>query len=1048
MNKIIAYLIRYPVWVSVIFLSTLFFGLLSLTQLRYSFFPELIPDNITIQVAYPGASPEEVAESVVLKIEENLDGLEGIDRVTSVSRENSGTVTAEISKGTDIEKALADIKNAIDQINSFPVDAEKPVIYEQKFRTRSLSIVMYGETDLYNLKYIAEQFRDDLIALPEISQVNIEGLPDLEFSIEVSEADLRRYNISFNEIASAVRSANINISGGKFETTDEEILIRAYGRDYFAEELRDIVIRGAADGTLIYLRDIADIKEQWKDAPDKRYYNNQNALILNIDQTKDEDILKIADLTKARLEEFKANNGAVKAEVLDDRTIPLRQRIGLLTKNGIIGLLLVLTALGFFLNLRLSLWVAVSIPFSFAGMFVVAAFWGITINVISLFGMIIVVGILVDDGIVVGENIFAHFERGKSAVRAAIDGATEVAAPVMTSVTTTVIVFMAFFFLDGMIGKFMWQMALVVIASLIFSLVEAFLILPSHMAHSKGLSSHESDSRLRKKIEKSIKYLTYQIYAPLLKTTLNHKWITIVTPVALVMVTIGMVGGGLIGVTFFPNVDRDTVPINISLVSGSQEVQTDSLLSEIEKICWQVNEVMTAEREDGRQLILGIKREIGSNSFGEVGSHSGRLLIQLLDGEVRDMESFIVANRIREAVGPVPEAMNITFGAVGRFGKPVSVSLLGTDFEQIDQARRLLVAELKQFSTLKDVTDTDQRGRREIDIKLKPQAFALGLTLRDVAGQVRQGFYGQEIQRIQRGRDEIRVWVRYRPEDRAALGFLNQMRIRTASGDEYPFSELAEYSIERGVTSINHLDRMRQIKVEANQANIEDDLPPILEEIENDVLPKIMAQVQGVKASFEGQSRQQAKMTRSMAVVFPIVLLGMFILIVLVFRSYAQAAIIFSLIPIGILGAVWGHGIQGLPINVLSLVGIIALSGIIINDSIVFVDQINRFLRQGQTAYEAVFNSGIARLRPILLTTLTTALGLAPLILETSRQAQFLIPMAVSVAYGLLFGTLILLIILPSLFLTFNSLRYKWAVNLLKKEATRESVEPAVKELS
>jgi len=1048
MNKIIAYLIRYPVWVSVLFIGIIFFGLLSFTQLRYSFFPEIIPDNIIVQVVYPGASPEEVAESVVLKIEENLDGLEGIDRVTSVSRENSGTVIAEISKGTDIEKALADIKNAIDQINSFPVDAEKPVIYEQKFRTRSLSVVLYGETDLYNLKYIAERFRDDLIAFPEISQVNIEGLPNLEFSIEVSEADLRRYNISFNEIAAAVRTANINISGGKFETTDEEILIRAYGRDYRAEELGGIVVRGASDGTLIYLKDIANIREQWEDTPDKRYYNNQNALILNIDQTKDEDILKIADLTKAKLEEFKANNGAVKAVVLDDRTIPLRQRIELLTKNGIIGLLLVLIALGFFLNLRLSLWVAASIPFSFAGMFVIAAFWGITINIFSLFGMIIVVGILVDDGIVVGENIFAHYERGKSALRAAIDGATEVAAPVFTSIATTVIVFLAFFFLDGRIGKFMWQMALVVIASLIFSLVEAFLILPSHLAHSKGLSTHESDSKLRGKIEKSIKYLTYQIYAPLLKTALNHKWITIVTPLALVMITIGLIGGGIIGVTFFPNVDSDTVPINISLVSGSQEAQTDSLLSEIEKICWQVNEEMTSEREDGRQLIIGIKREIGSNAFGEIGSHTGSLLIQLLDGEVRDMESYVIANRIRKAVGPVPEAQNITFGAAGHFGKPVSVGLLGNNFEQLDQARKLLVAELEQFSTLKDVTDTDQKGRREIDIKLKPQALALGLTLQDVAGQVRQGFFGQEIQRIQRGRDEIRVWVRYRPEDRAALGFLNQMRIRTASGDEYPFSELAEYSIERGVTSINHLNRMRQIKVEANQANIDDDLPPILAEIEDDVLPKIMAQVQGVKALFEGQSREQAKMTDSMKIVFPIVLLGMFILIVLVFRSYAQASIIFSLIPIGILGAVWGHGIQGLQLNVLSLIGVIALSGIIINDSIVFVDQINRFLRQGQTIYDAVYNSGIARLRPILLTTLTTAIGLAPLILETSRQAQFLIPMAVSVAYGLLFGTIILLVILPSLFLALNTARYKWSKIILNKDFTREAVEPAVKEMA
>ncbi|MCP4580545.1 MAG: efflux RND transporter permease subunit [candidate division Zixibacteria bacterium] len=1058
MKKMIAYLIRYPLWVRVLMFSIIGFGLLSMSQIRYSFFPELEPDTITIQVAYPGASPEEVAEGVVLKIEENLDGLEGIDRVTSVSSENFGSVTAEITKDANIERVLADIKNAVDRINSFPLDSEKPVIFEQKMRTRALSVVLYGETDLYNLKYIAERFRDDLLADDEISQVSIDGLPDLEFSIEVSEANLRRYNMTFDEIAAAVRAANINISGGKFETIDEEILIRAYGRDYRPEELLDIAVRGNPDGTVIYLNDVATVKEQWKDVPDKLYYNNRNSLIINLDQAQDEDILAIAEIAKNEVAGFNENNENIKAIVIDDRTIPLTQRIELLTKNGIIGLFLVLSALGFFLNLRLSWWVAVSIPFSFAGMFIIASFSGITINVISLFGMIIVVGILVDDAIVVGENIFAHYERGKKPLNAAIDGALEVAAPVIASVTTTIIVFMAFFFLDGMIGKFMWQMALVVIASLAFSLIEAFLILPSHLAHSKGLSPHKLDSPTRKKFESAIKYLTHKIYAPALNAALEHKWITIVTPIALVMLTIGLIGGGIIGVTFFPVIDGDTIPINLTLVAGSQEAETDSLLARIETVCWEVNEDLKLERADARDVVLGIKRQIGGGSSGSgghasgsseigSGSHTGQLLIQLLEGEIRDMDSHIIAGRLREAVGPIPKAQKLTFGAAGRFGKAVSISLLGNDFEELNQARDLLKAELEQYPTLKDVTDTDQEGRREIDIKLKPRAHALGLKLSDIAGQVRQGFFGQEIQRIQRGRDEIRVWVRYRHEDRTSLDQLNQMRIRTPDGMEYPFSELAEYSIERGITSINHLNRMREIKVEANLTDAEADLPPILAEIETDAIPRVLAQVQDVKASFEGQSREQAIMQRSMMIVFPIVLLAMFILVILVFRSYAQATIIFSLIPIGILGAVWGHGIQGLQVNMLSLTGIIALSGIIINDSIVFVDQINRFLRKGQSVKEAVYNSGIARLRPILLTTLTTSLGLAPLILETSRQAQFLIPMAVSVAYGLLFGTLILLIILPALFLAFNTLRLKWASVILKQDTSRESVEPAVKEL-
>jgi multidrug efflux pump subunit AcrB len=419
----------------------------------------------------------------------------------------------------------------------------------------------------------------------------------------------------------------------------------------------------------------------------------------------------------------------------------------------------------------------------------------------------------------------------------------------------------------------------------------------------------------------------------------------------------------------------------------------------------------------------------------------------LLDGEIRTVRAEKVANRLREMVGPVPEARNITFGSTGRFGKPVSVSLLGKNVEELKKARDLLAAELENFASLKDITDSEQQGRRELNIELKPRAFALGLSLRDIAGQVRQGFFGQEVQRIQRGRDELRVWVRFRDEDRGAIGFLDEMRIRTPDGAEYPFGELASYDIERGITAINHLDREREVRVEANLADVYADLPPILEEVREDVLPRVLAEVDGVRASFEGQQRNQQKASDSMKRAFPIALLGMVILVILVFRSYAQAAIIFSLIPIGILGGIWGHGIQGIQLNILSTYGFIALSGIIINDSIVFVDRINRNLRDKLPVNEAVYQAGLARFRPILLTTLTTALGLAPLILETSRQAQFLIPMAVAVAYGLMFGTFILLFILPSSFLALNATRQRFATLLGNRPAAPEAVEPAVKEL-
>ncbi|MBN1300731.1 MAG: efflux RND transporter permease subunit [Melioribacteraceae bacterium] len=1042
MEKLISFFIKFRVWNNVLLFSVFGFGFLFFVQMKYSFFPEVEPDNVIVQVVYPGASPEEVEEGVILRIEEAIDGLEGVERVTSSSRENFGTVTVEKVKDADLDKVLNDVKNAVDRINSFPQDMEKPVIFEQKFRSRAMSVVLYGETDLYNLKYIAEEFRDNLLATEYISQINIEGIPNLEFSIEVSEADLRRYKLTFDEISRAVASANINISGGKFETPDEEILIRAYGRNYYSEELSDIVVRGNIDGTNIYLSDVAEIREQWEDVPDKSYFNSRTAAVLNIDKTLEEDILQVAETVKKYVEDFNRSHDNIKAIVINDTTISLSERIDLLVSNGLMGLVLVIITLGFFLNLRLSFWVALGIPFSFAGMFIVASLAGITINVISLFGMIIVVGILVDDAIVVGENIYAHYENGEPPLKAAINGAKEMLGPVFTSIFTTVIAFIPFFFLDGFLGKFIWHMALVVIATLLFSLAEAFLILPGHLAHSKGLHPHKQDSPVRKKIENIINLFTLNYYAPALRFSMKHMWITLVVPISFVMVTFGLLKGGIIGVTFFPFIDGDTLPVNVSLVSGTQEITTDSLLAKIEKISWQVNEELKEQREDGLDVVTGIKRDIGSNDFGESGSHTGRLTLELLSGEKRNMESFLIANLIRDKVGPLPEVQNVSFGRQGFFGKPISVSLLGNNLPQLEQAKKLLYEELSNFTTLKDVTISSEEGSRELNIELKPKAYSLGLTLRDVARQVRQGFFGEEVQGIQRGRDEIKVWVRYKNEDRSELGLLDQMRIKTVNGAEYPFSELANYDIDRGIINISRLNNRREVRVEADLADQNLDVPPIIKEINDEVLPRVLSQVQGVLASFEGQSRSQEKVVRSMQAAFPVALIAMFILVVLVFRSYAQAGLIFSLIPLAILGSIWGHGIQGLQLNTLSVYGIIALAGIVINDSIVLVDQINRNLKSGMNVHDSVYNAGIARLRPILLTTITTAVGLAPLIAETSRQAQFLIPMAVSVAYGLVFGTFVILFVLPSGFLVLNKLRYIYAVKLKKIEANYESVEP------
>lgn len=1047
MRKLIGYFIRYDILSNVLLFSVLGFGLLALSNMRYSFFPDILPDSIIVRVPFLGASPEEVEEGVVLKVEEALDGLEGVERITSTAIENLGTVTIEVEKEANFDDVLADVKNAVDSISSFPADTEKPVIYEVEFSSNVFDIVLFGDTSLVDLKYLAENFRDELLATEAISQVDLLGIPRREFSIELSEAALQRYGLTFGEVARAVANTNINISGGKLDTQDEEFLIRAEARRYQAEELRDIPIRGRAGGSVILLKDVAEVKEQWEDVPDRVYYNGNPAVILDVNRTEAEDMMAVEAKTRELLEEFRARNPGLQTVITNDETKVVTQRLELLGRNGLIGLVLVLLVLGFFLNLRLAGWVSLGIPFSFAGMFVVAYLSGITVNVITTFGMIIVIGILVDDAIVVGENIYAKYEEGLPPIKAAIEGTMEVIAPVTISVTTTMIAFMPFFFLDGFLGKFIWNMALVVIAVLVFSLIEAFLVLPAHLAHSKGLASHEDDGRIRRGIEGLINGFTHKVFAPILDFAMRSKAIVLVMPLAAIFITIGLIRGGHIGLTFFPFIDGNTFPINISLVTGRQEADTNAVLQRIEQAAWEVNEEIKAERADDRDVIEGIKRELGTNDFGQSGAHAGKLTVILLEGEVRDMYSYEIANRIRQKATPIPQAENLSFSSVNVFGKPVSVSLLGNDIEQLDKARDLLVAALKEFPELKDVTDSDQRGRRELQLQLTPQAYALGLTLQDVAGQVRQGFFGNEVQRIQRGKDELRVWVRYRDQDRAQLGQLDDMRIRTADGASYPLRELATYDMARGLTRINRLEKRREIKVESDLADQGIDLPPLLARIQNQVLPEILAQVNGVSYSMEGQSRDQKKVGQSMASAFPIAFVAMFLLVIIVFRSLGQATLVFSLIPLSILGAIWGHGIQGIQLNSLSIYGIIALSGIIINDSVVLIDQINRNLRKGWEVVKAVREATLSRLRPILLTTITTVAGLGPLILEQSRQAQFLIPMAVSVAYGLLFGTFILLLVLPAGYLLLNDLRRLWNYNLSERSMPApETVEPANRE--
>ncbi len=1057
-RKITAFLVKYPILVNMIMISILVFGIIGFMNMKSSSFPELPADKIFVNVTFPGASPTEVEEGVMLKIEDNLEGIEGIDRITSSSSENYGSITIECFKDYDIDDILSDVKNAVDRISSFPEDAEEPRVYKQAETSRVMTIMLYGEVNLQALKKQAESMRDDFLAFSEISQVEIGGIPSPEISIEISEEALRKYNLTFDEIANRVRFSNQNLTGGRIKTTEEELLIRSNNRKYYADSYKKIVVRAEQNGGVVLLEDVATVIDGFEEIPDQVFFNGKKAVSITIQKTRKENVLTIDEFVKKYCESFNEAEGAFEVSIIDDSTVNLTQRIDILVENGIVGLILILITLTIFVNLRLSFWVALGIPISFAGMFIIISLAGMTINLISLFGMIIVVGILVDDAIVIGENIYKYIELGEDPVEAAIKGTTEMFPAIFTSILTTIIAFTPLFFLEATIGKFIWNIAAAVIAALIFSLIESILILPSHIAHMKQ-ANKDKVFPVRAKIEKVIEFFTMQLYAPTLRFFMKNKWFGFCLPIAGLFLTIGLMRGGLIGFSFFPNIDGDVIPVRITLASGERESKTLEILNRIEKAVWELNEEIKAERTDGLDVILSIKKEIGttgsagrgpgrSSSSNSTSGNLGYLQIQLLDNEARNMSSFLFANRIKEKVGEIPEAIESTFGQEAIFGKPVSVSILGNDYNELQKAKELVREELSQFTSLKNISDNSKPGAKEVKVQLKPLAYNLGLTSGAVARQVRQGFLGQEIQRIQRGRDELKIWVRFGEEDRQKIETLEKMRINTPSGGEVPFSEIATYTLERGIVSIGHIDKMREIKVEAELTNPNEELPPILNSIEETVFPKILSQTQGLKIRFEGQTREQAKIQKSAQKAFPLALITIVLIIITVFRSSLQAGIIFVMIPLGIIGAILGHGIHDVPVNILSFFGIIALTGIVINDAIVFVDVINRNLRNGMQLFDAIFEGGIARLRPILLTTLTTVSGLAPLILEKSLQAQFLIPMAISIAYGLLIGTILILIEIPVLFLIINRIRQAWFWVLNGEWPKPEEVEPAVKELA
>ena len=1059
MRAVVSFFVKYPIWANALIFIALAGGFGTYyAKLKKSFFPERDPNRITVTVNYPGASPEEMEEGLTIKIEEGIKGLEGIDEVTSVSSENTSSITIVAREGYDLDELTTEVKNAIDQINSFPVAAEKPIVFKQKSTTIVSFMGIKGNVGLMDLKEAAELVEDDFLNSGIISQVRLSGFPNLEISIEVSEDDLSRYGLTFDEVASAVRNNNRDVSGGSIKTENEEIRIRANAKEFDPSIIEEIVVRANADGTKLLLKDVANVQKQFADVPNKVFSNNERAVSIVISKLPEEDIEKISAFVSDYVEEYNAKSSNLQLFTYFNFNSMLRDRIDLLLSNFGLGLILVLITLGLFLSLRLSFWVALGIPISFFGMFILGDIAGITINMLSLTGMLLVVGILVDDGIVIAENIYTHFQNGKEPREAAIEGTLEMIPSVFTSVSTTIVAFLPLIFLDN--NGFTEEMALVVMFCLAISLIEAFLILPSHLASRRMLSRREGDdlySKFRQGMDGIINFLRYKMYGPALQFLINWKWVSFSIPFVFIMLVWGLVQGGIIKWTFFSRPPANDISINLTMKPGTRETIVEDYLRKFQDQVWEVHEEMRKEKNMPDSVITTVDLVVGALSDrGSSGAHLGNININIDNLDKYNLSSFDISSRIRKKIGDVPEADKFTIGSANYWGRPVSVSLKSREIADLEAARGELKSALERLPDLKDIQDNASVGQREIELELKPLAYFLGLTHQEITKQIRQGFFGEEVQRLQDGTDEVRVWVRYPKTDRLSIAQLESMKIKMPDGAEYPLGQLADYDINRGVIKINHFNGKREVRVEAEMANVKTPVPPIIEKVQADILPPILAKYPGMEYSLEGQSSRRQKEFDSFGKVFIPIFFLMVLFITLNFRSVYQTFLILFLLPIGWACGVFGHIFHDALVSMASFQGLLALSGVVINDAVVMLDRFNRNLRGGMKIREAAHNAGIARFRAILLTSLTTVAGLFPLILETSFQAQFLIPMAIALAYGVLFGTFFILFFFPVMILCFNDIRvyilwyFRMATNAFGEHSMRslkpekEDVEPAM----
>lgn len=1067
MNRVLAWWVRNGVAANLLVLVICVGGLLTMGQIKREVFPEFSSDLISVAVEYPGAAPEEVEEAICVRIEEAVQSLDGVKKITSSANENAGAVTIELLPGANAREVLDEVKARVDAIDTFPAEAEKPVITEVTLRRQVLNIAISGRADEATLKRLGERVRDEVSALPGITQVELANVRPYEISIEVSEAALRRHGLTFDQVAQAVRRASLDLPGGSVKTRGGEVLLRAKGQAYRGPEFEALVLLTRPDGTRLRLGEVARVVDGFAETDQFARFDGQPSVLVQVFRVGDQSALEIADRVEAYVREAQRRMPeGITLTVWQNDASFLRSRLDTLVRNGRSGLVLVFLTLALFLRFRLAAWVSFGIFVSFLGTLWVLPALGVSINMISLFAFVLVLGIVVDDAIVVGENVHTHQQRHGEGRRGAIEGVQEVVKPVVFAVLTTVAAFVPLTLVPGNTGKVMRVIPLIVIPTLLFSLLESLFVLPEHLSHlppnhvgaARGLAGWWR--RFQGGFATGLDRLVQRHYRRLLERALEWRYLTAAVGLVVLMITAALVLGGRVRYQFFPPVEGDYVAAFVTMPLGTPVELTAEVVAKLEASARQVQRELDARQVAGKggifrhmmasvgeQPYLTTQRQGVGNFVRQIaGSHLGEVTIELAPSEERAISSTRIAERWRELTGPIPDAVELVFSAdIFSPGDAINLQIAGPKLEELRVVADKVKARLAEYEHVSEIADSFRAGKQELKLNILPAAEALGLSLQDLARQVRQAFYGEEVQRIQRGRDEVKVMVRYPAEHRRSLADLEQMRIRTPDGAEVPFSVVARVEPGRGYATIKRVNRHRAINVTADVDLTKASLNDIVADLEHNFLPRLRAEHPGVTFTFEGERREQQETMGGVMRGFVLALLMIYALLAIPFASYVQPFLVMSAIPFGLVGAVWGHVLLGLDLTVLSMFGLVALAGVVVNDNLVLVDFVNRHVAAGVPLLKAVREAGVARFRAVLLTSLTTFAGLTPLILEKSLQARFLIPMAVSLGFGVMFATAITLLLVPCGYLVLEDLKARLGVGSRVPTGYAGSDSPAAK---